>query len=133
MKMLIVLMAIISTQSFAGTVNGAKASTLRKALLESGAIGKVMTDASFVQVSKVKCVQNGGIVLLPFKCQFEEDGRLVENTIGPKSDSLAKALIAAGAKVTGSRMAEKSTTIVSAKSVDCSTAAIPSMISCTVK
>ena len=133
MKKLIVLMALISTQSFAGTINGAKAANLRKALISAGAVAKVYTDASIVQVTRVNCAQNGGIILLPLKCQFIEDGRLVEVAAGAKSEILAKALNEAGAKTISSRMAERTTYQVSAKSVECSTMVVPSMIGCTVK
>lgn len=126
--------ALISTSLMASTVNGNVAVNLRSALIKAGAEVKVMTDASFLNVSSVKCGQEGGIVLLPLKCEFvdKSSGRL-EEVNGDKAEALAKALEAAGIKSVSTRSGELTTLKITAKSIDCSTMAIPQMVSCEIK
>jgi hypothetical protein len=133
MKSLLLLATLISANSFAATVSGSKALTLRKALLDTGATAKLYSDATFLSVTNVVCIQNSGIVLLPFKCQYVEEGRLIEADLGKEANNLANALKDAGAKVVNFKAAELARVTVSAKSVDCSSSSVPKTMQCTVK
>jgi hypothetical protein len=135
MKNLILLSLLASNLSFAATsnINGDSALKLRKALIDAGATAKIMTDASFVSVSSIECKQEGGFVLLPPKCEFVEEGRLVTVDQGTKSAKLVKALNDAGIKTVNTRIAELSVSKTSAKSISCSTMAIHRMVGCEIK
>ena len=126
------ILALLSSNTYAFTVSGKQASDLREALIKAGAVSKVFTDASIVKVSNIDCYQSGGFVLLPMNCQFIEDGRLVEVGYGVKSAILSTSLEKAGIKAVISRMAEKYSNRIKGKSVECSSLAIPKTFSCDI-
>ncbi|MBC7538202.1 MAG: hypothetical protein H7281_05235 [Bacteriovorax sp.] len=130
---LISALTVVCSNAFALTVNGNNALNLHNALKNAGAEVKIYTDASFLSVSKVKCVQESGFVLLPMKCSFvdKSSGRL-EEVNGALASSLSSALLKSGLKAVLFRAGELSTSTTSAKVIECSTAAVPRLINCEI-
>ena len=123
---------IAVTSVNASTVSGNIALNLRASLIKAGATAHVYTDASFVKVDKVTCSQEGGFLLMPIKCQFIEEGRLVDVDAGPIANSLESALRLAGATENTNHLGEYSKRVVIAKAVECSTSMMPRFMSCTI-
>jgi hypothetical protein len=118
----------------AKSVDGSQATSLRAALIKSGAETKIFTEGSLVSVTNVKCAQEGGIVLLPLKCSFIDklSGRLEESE-GKNAQSLASAMTSAGIKSASIREGEHTSFRVAAKSIECSTMAMHHVNSCEIK
>ena len=113
------IMAATSVSAF--TINGDSAVALRNSLVGAGATVHFYTEASALSVEKVKCAQESGFVLLPVKCQFIQDGSLIEVNSEGAANSLVDTLRLVGVPVNELRMGELSRTIISARSIQCST------------
>lgn len=127
----VILTLSLTKNVFAVVVNGIQASNLRTQLIEVGAEAQVLTDASFVNVKNVLCHQDGGFLLSPMKCEFvdENSGRL-EEVMGKDAEKLNTSLKNAGAAVSFLRNGELTLYKAKAKSISCSTSAIPRLVSC---
>ena len=121
------------TSVSASTISGNLALNLRSSLLSAGAIPQVYTDATFVKVDKMNCTQEGGFLLMPVKCQFIENGRLIEVEAGNKSDALVKVLKSVGAKEISRQTGEYSKRVILVRAIECSTSMVPNFESCTLK
>ena len=133
-NLLLLIVAFVSVQSFAVVVSGEKAEEVSASLVKAGARVKELHGTfQSVSVSGLVCIQNSAFVLLPFKCQFIEDGRLVEVGMNKISSTLATALIDAGAQVQSERTGSLLKTTVTAKSVDCRRTTVQKVTLCSVK
>jgi hypothetical protein len=126
----------LTAQSFAFTVNSSKALDLRAALIGAGSEVFQEIEMSVLEVKNLTCVEEGGFVLLPLKCHFEDvNSTELKEVMGNKAQKLNAALLKSGLKTTSYRAGELSRISLNAKSIKCTTSffAGKSYDSCTIQ
>jgi hypothetical protein len=123
----------LSTSIFANTFTISNASGVWNALVKSGAEEHGMVDTSSLKVSNLICDQEGGFVLLPMKCQFQDlNSGKFEEVSGPKAVALSNILNKSGVPFLYSRMGELSHNSLSVKKISCADIVVTHAITCTI-